>query len=395
MFRSHTMIYDITVLGGGIVGLTIANLCSQAGLSVALVEAKKPNFNWEGSSFDLRCSAINRGSQNIFESIDIWHKIVEMTITPYQRMVVWDAAGFGEIQFDAEEINESNLGHIIENRVMLKALWEKVYQHNIAIILSKPSLVQKESDHILLKLENNAELKSKLIIGADGGNSWLREQGQFTTIKRDYQQKALVANITTELPHQSTAWQRFLATGPLAFLPLSEPHTTSIVWSADLEKNDYLMSLEPNTFCQELAHQFDYRLGKVVSTSERASFPLTMIYAKQSIMERMALIGDAAHVIHPLAGQGVNLGLSDAYCLAEILIHAKNNHYDIGHHLVLRKYERARKGAVRSMIAAMDFFKQSFGSELSFIAGMRSFGLNFVNKNRYLKKRIMLKAMGA
>jgi len=387
--------FDLIILGAGLVGLTAANLCAKQGLSVAVIETKLPSLEWPEKSYDLRCSAISRNSQTIFEKIGVWENIVDARVSPYQKMVVWDAMGFGEIQFDAAEVAEPNLGHIIENRVMIKALWDKAKQNGVFVqVPARPLKLQIEKEAAYLELEDKTVLKSKIIVGADGGRSWVRETAQLKTTNRNYHQQALVATVKTEIAHQNTAWQRFLPEGPLAFLPLSEPDTSSIVWSTTEKKMKALMAMSEAQFCQALAHAFDYRLGKVLSTSERLNFPLTMMYAKQCVAERIALIGDAAHVIHPLAGQGVNLGLSDAECLAEVLGKSKNKGYDVGNYLVLRKYERARKGAVLTMIAAMEFFKQTFGSNFSLIAGLRSFGLNMVNNSQYLKKQIVLRAMG-
>lgn len=388
--------FDIIILGGGLVGLSCANLCANSGLLVAIIEAKKPTLQWSTETIDNRCSAISKGSQQIFEKMHVWDAIIDMRVSPYQHMTVWDSISSGNIEFDAAEVAENDLGFIIENRVMIKALWEKAKtQPNIHIYSpAKPQQYRIDDKEITLTLEDNTILKAKLLIGADGGQSWLREKAKLDTVKRSYQQTALVATVTTEATHQKTAWQRFLPEGPLAFLPLSEPHTSSIVWTSTEEKVQSYLTMPDQEFCDTLAHHFDYRLGKVLSTSERFSFPLSMIYAKQMVAERIALIGDAAHVIHPLAGQGVNLGLADAKALAEVLSYAKQHDYDIGHYLVLRKYERARRGSVLTMLAAMEFFKRTFGSSNSILAGLRSYGLNLVNKNSFLKRQIIFKAMG-
>lgn len=388
---------DIIILGGGLVGLTCANLCTIAGFTTAVIEAKPPLLTWPKNSSDIRCSAISKGSQQIFEKIGVWNAITNMGVSPYQHMTVWDKLGFGAIDFDAKEVSEQNLGYIIENRIMIKALWENLLEEGTNIHLycpAKPEHYEITNDEIILTLDNQKVLKSKLIIGADGAQSWLREKAGLNTLKRSYQQTALVATVKTELPHQKTAWQRFLPEGPLAFLPLSDPHTSSIVWTNTPENIQELLVLSESEFCETLAQNFDYRLGKVLNTSERFSFPLNMVYAKQSVAPRIALIGDAAHVIHPLAGQGVNLGLTDAQVLVETLHNAQLHNYDIGHFLVLRKYERARSSEVLTLLAAMEFFKKLFGSKTSLLAGLRSFGLNMVNNNAFLKRQFILKAMG-
>lgn len=396
--------FDIIILGGGLVGLTAANLCAAQGFSVALIERQEPRLTWDTNHFDIRCSAISKASQNIFQELGIWESMVKDCVSPYQHMHVWDALGFGEITFDATEVNEPNLGHIIENRVMIKALWNHAKQNtNITFFVPASSVnLQIEPEQAILTLDNQACLKAKLIIGADGGHSWLRKFINIESKQQDYQQSAIVATVSTELSHQQTAWQRFLPEGPLAFLPLNidksnqtnQSNFSSIVWTSSTEKSKALMALSEAKFCKELAHAFDYRLGAVLSTSERREFSLSRMHAKRYIGDRIALIGDAIHVIHPLAGQGVNLGLSDAKKLGDILSIASKKANDIGNHLVLRKYERARKGQVLSTLMAMDVFNKTFTNKNALSLGLRSIGLNFVDKMPFLKKKMMLQAMG-
>lgn len=397
----NPLVFDIIILGGGLVGLTAANLCAQQGFSVALIERQEPYLTWDNNHFDVRCSAISKASQNIFQELGVWESMVKDRVSPYQYMHVWDALGFGEITFDAAEVNESDLGHIIENRVMIKALWSQAKQNaNITFFVpASPVNLQIESTQVFLTLDNQACLKAKLIIGADGGHSWLREFIHIESEKHDYHQSAMVATVSTELSHQQTAWQRFLPEGPLAFLPLNieKPNQTnlsSIVWTSSTEKTKVLMDLPDEKFCEELAHAFDYRLGAVLSTSERRDFSLSRMHAKRYISDRVAFIGDAIHVIHPLAGQGVNLGLGDAKKLSEILSLASKKTNDIGNHLVLRKYERARKGQILSTLMAMDVFNKGFTHQNTLTLGLRSIGLNFVDKTAFLKKKMMLQAMG-
>jgi 2-octaprenylphenol hydroxylase len=387
--------FDIIILGGGLVGLAAANLCAQQGFSVALVERQEPHLTWDENHFDIRCSAISKASQILFQEMGVWGSMVKERVSPYQHMHVWDALGFGEITFDAAEVGAANLGHIIENRVMQKALWLHAKQSTRVhfFVPANPTALQVEPDHVFLTLHDQTHLKAKLIIGADGGHSWLREFIHIESKQHDYHQSALVATVRTELSHQQTAWQRFLPEGPLAFLPLNSG-LSSIVWTSTTEKTKTLMSLAEAKFCEELAHAFDYRLGSILSTAERRDFSLSRMHANRYIGNRVALIGDAIHVIHPLAGQGVNLGLGDVQKLVETLSSANKRTSDIGHHLVLRKYERARKGQILSTLLAMDFLNHTFMREDTLSLGLRSIGLNFVDKTAFLKKKMMLQAMG-
>lgn len=388
--------FDIITLGGGLVGLTAAHLCAQNGFSVALVERQEPQLSWDERYFDIRCSAISKASQIIFQEMGVWDSMVKERVSAYECMHVWDALGFGEITFDAAEVGAANLGYIIENRVMQKVLWiyAKQNAHIHFCMPASPVALHVEPEYVFLMLNDQTQLKAKLIIGADGGHSWLREFLHIESKQHNYHQSALVATVSTELSHQRTAWQRFLPEGPLAFLPLNQSNLSSIVWTSTTEKTKALMALTETKFCEELAHAFDYRLGHVLSTAERRDFSLNRLHAKHYIGDRVALIGDAIHVIHPLAGQGVNLGLGDAQKLVKTLSLANKRASDIGHHLVLRRYERARKGQILSTLMAMDFLNQTFARTDTLSLGLRSMGLNFVDKTAFLKKKMVLQAMG-
>ena len=395
---------DIIILGGGLVGLTAANLCAQHGFSVALVERQEPVIISDDKDFDIRCSAISKASQMLFQTIGVWGLMVQQGVSPYQQMHVWDASGFGEITFSAPEVGAADLGHIIENRVMQKALWLHAKQNTGVhfFVPAYPMALQIKPDHVFLTLNDQRDIKAKLIIGADGGHSWLRRFINIESKEYDYHQSALVSTVRTELPHQQTAWQRFLPEGPVAFLPLNSRESrqsdlgnlSTIVWTSTTAKTKALMSLTGAKFCQELAHAFDYRLGRVLSTAERRDFSLSCLRANHYIANRVALIGDAIHLIHPLAGQGVNLGLEDAKKLVEILFLANKRSSDIGHYLILRKYERARKGQILSTSLLMDFLNQTFIRKDTLSIGLRSIGLNLIDKTPFLKKRMILQAMG-
>lgn len=393
--------YDVIILGAGMVGLVTANLCAQNNLTVALVDPKLP-ATWQPSEWDIRCSAVSRRTQNVLESIGVWQRIEGSRVSPYLRMEVWDAFSSGEICFDARELAEPNLGHIIENSLIIQSLWEKYLDQTrdkdrvSYFIPGKPLSFERKSNNIILELEAGQVLSGQLLVGADGAQSWLRETAHIKTKGWSYQQKALVATIETEEPHQATARQCFSKGNVLAFLPLKEPQLSSIVWSTSSEQSDLLLGLEEVEFCKELAHAFDYRLGKVVKAGERRAFPLHMQVVSNYIDERIALVGDAAHVIHPLAGQGVNLGIYDAEVLVQVLKEARNKDaaYDLGQFLLLRRYERARKGHNLAMIAGMEFFKQAFSADVSFLQGIRGLGVNLLNSSKFLKKKLMRQAMG-
>lgn len=390
--------FDVIVLGAGWVGLTAAGLLAEKGFSVAVVEQQAPLVEWlpSAEAFDIRCIAVSKKSEMILQGIGVWDRVLAQRVSPYRKMVVWDALGFGEISFDAADVAEPALGHIVENAVMLKALQETIHQNtNVTLFTSTKPVAIEFIDHaVRIRLTNEIILEAQLVVGADGKYSWVREALGIETTRKDYEQSALIANVTTEAPHQETAWQRFLKTGPLAFLPLNEPYTSSIVWTSTPGSIEALMALSADQFCKELAHQFDYRLGKVLTVSVRNRFALEMLHAKRYVAERTALIGDALHVVHPLAGQGVNLGLYDADALAHVLCAAREKKQDIGHPLVLRRFERSRKASVTAAIAIMDFLKSIFGSDAGCVIGIRSLGVNWLNRTPSVKKKLILHAMG-
>lgn len=394
--NSNNGTYDILVLGGGLVGLTVVNLLAKQGLTVGLLEKNPPSFSSEGLKEDIRFSAISPGSAEIFQSIGVWESIVERGVSAYEKMVVWDAIGFGEISFDACEVNAPNLGTIVQNKIIIQALWEKAKERSeVHFILGKtPCHVIIEKDTVCIQMNDNETVKAKCLVGADGAESWLRTYLKFETTMVDYEQQALVATVETALPHCQTAWQRFLPEGPLAFLPLKEPNQSSIVWSTTPKEAERLMALTAPDFCEILTHQFDHRLGQVLKTSARCTFPLKKIQVKNLVKHRVGLIGDAAHVVHPLAGQGVNLGLIDAKLLAETISKASDAGFDVGDFLVLRRYERSVRGKISSMMMGIDFLKHFFSFKSTAAIGLRSIVLNYFDKSKGLKKQAMWQAMG-
>jgi 2-octaprenylphenol hydroxylase len=308
-------------------------------------------------------------------------------------MHVWDAAGTGEIHFDCADIHEPTLGYIVEQSVIQAALTQRLSEFD-NLTLYRPVKVENfalADNTMRVDLDNGETISTQLLVGAEGAHSYIRYLAGIPYDMHDYGQQAIVANIKTQLPHQFTAWQRFLPTGPLAFLPLQDKHWCSIVWSLDTSHALRLLDLDAGEFHKELQAAFEHKLGTILESSQRAAFPLQSRVVRQYVQPRLALIGDAAHTVHPLAGQGVNLGLLDAATLGEILINAKHN--DFGQQIVLRRYERWRKGHNAMIAGAMYGFKHLFGHTAPPVKWLRNVGLNVTNSSGLAKKIIMRQAM--
>ena len=384
--------YDVVIVGGGMVGATLAvALAEQSTLNIAIVEAFTPKPITESDKPDLRVSALTRASENLFKNLTIWQQLNPSRISQFTDMEVWETQA-STLHFDSADIGEPLLGYIVENRHIQQACLARCKQlSNISLLCpAKPTSLSEQS----LTLENGQVLTADLIVGADGARSLLRDWANIDTHGWDYQQTAVVCTVTTENPHQQTAWQRFLPEGPLAFLPLSHPNQCSIVWSNSTEEAELLCDLDNERFNSALSKAFGDKLGKLVEISERAQFPLKLRHADHYVETGFALVGDAAHTIHPLAGQGVNIGLLDAATLAEVVLEAHEKGRDIGSLHTLNKYQRRRKGDNLAMQMTMDAFKRVFGSELAPVRWARRFGLQTVNQHSVLKNLFMHQASG-
>ncbi len=383
---------DVLIVGGGVAGLSLAARLGGAGLSVTLVDAREPELTWPAGTVDIRVYAITRASERLFAELGIWPRLKELGVSPFREMRVWDAGGSGAVHFDSAEVGQPYLGHIIEARVIVKALCEALAaMPGVALHWTAP--VQTFTGHGGVTLDDARVLEGRLLVGADGADSQVRDAAGIHLRQYDYGQRAIVAVVTTERLHKETAWQRFLPTGPLAFLPLADGRS-SIVWSAERVEAERLMALDNATFCGALSQAFDLRLGQVIACGERKLFPLRRRHAACYVKPGVALIGDAAHVIHPLAGQGVNLGLGDVRELADVVTDAIRKGRNPGDYAVLRRYERARKGPNLAMMTAMDGFKHLFGVSAQPVRFLRSAGLTIFDAAGPLKHRIMRYAMG-
>lgn len=376
------------------VGCAAALSLGRLGYSVVVIEAGQAPV-YPGVEHDLRVSAISPASANLLDELGVWNSILEQRVSPYEKMVVWDASGAGSLTFDAADIGLPQLGHIVENRLINAALVEQMRSSALARYMTETrvSTINWLDDRVSIQLDNGTGLECSLLIGADGGSSQVRASAGLTTRGHSYHQTAIVANVRTELPHGRTAWQRFLSSGPLAFLPLSDG-SCSIVWSADEPVAEELLALDESEFEGRLERAFESRLGSVKLSSAIAGFPLIYANAESYSAHRLVLVGDAAHRIHPLAGQGVNLGLGDVSALESVLSEAQAVGRQAGDSLYLRRYGRARRADASAMMVGMDAIQQLFGSDSRSLQIARNAGLQLVDNAMPLKAFFMHKAAG-
>ncbi|MEH6358662.1 MAG: UbiH/UbiF/VisC/COQ6 family ubiquinone biosynthesis hydroxylase [Pseudomonadales bacterium] len=401
-------VYDVIVVGGGMVGTALAvALASQSvgrPLRIALIEARAPTAMPEidqESAFEPRVSALTQASRQLFRNIGVWSHIARQRHGLMQNMTVWDADGTGHIEFRAEDIGQSELGFIVENHITVAALFERLQDFdNIDLIAPAriEGLSQYHQGQRTVFLDDGRELSAHLVVGADGAMSRVRELAGISHQEKSYQQSAIVTTVKTEQPHQHTAWQRFLETGPLAFLPLrnsdGDDHSCSIVWSLDDDELDAKMALDDDAFSVVLARAFENRLGDITAVDKRFAFPLRQRHADQYVQHGLALVGDAAHTIHPLAGQGVNLGLMDVAVLTEELMRASQRQLGLGDLCVLQRYQRRRRGDNAQMMGTMSGFKLLFGESALPVRWLRNTGMNWLNELGPVKNRVAANAMG-
>lgn len=389
--------YDIIIVGSGIVGMTAAlALAQKTSLNIALLDAKPISPEWQKEKYAQRVSAISLASQRLFQHLHVWEAIQAKRISPYQEMRVWDAHGEGEIHFDSASVHVDTLGYIVEDDVMRAGLFEKIQTCSNITVVAPCQLAKLEETPGAIVLSNTAgeTLTTQLLIAADGGNSWVREQAAIELTCKDYAHTAIVATVQTAFSHQRTAWQRFASTGPLAFLPLAQENTCSIVWSVLPAEAEKILALDDESFQKRLAQEFSYKLGDITATTERLHFPLQMRHVKNYVKSRMAFIGDAAHTLHPLAGQGVNLGLLDAACLVDVVVTAVTKQRDFASLATLRRYERWRKADNAAMLAVVAGLKQLFASESVSVQRARNFGLQVTNQLKFVKNCLVNYALG-
>jgi len=386
--------FDVVIIGGGMVGATLARALAATPLRIALVEAAPTNTVVKQGRFDLRVSAITRASQRIFEALGVWQGMLQRGVSPFREMHVWEVAG-KELHFDSADLSEACLGHIIENSVISASLYDGLEaQANLQCLFGRRCRqLQRTPQGWEVELDDGTRLQAALLAGADGSRSWLRQQAGIIVRGWDYDHAAVVTYVKTEMPHQETAWQRFVEKGALAFLPLNDGYS-SIVWSTQPQRAQQLCEMPADVFAEELATAFAARLGRIGEVGPRAMYPLRFLMAEQYVQEGIALLGDAAHTMHPLAGQGVNLGLLDAAALAEVIQNARQARRPIGNIQTLRRYERWRRSENLSMLVMVDQIQRLFANEQPLLRWMRSTGMGLVGRLPLLKDEVIEHAMG-
>lgn len=383
---------DVIVVGGGLVGASCALALTQQGLSVILLDSKPSSGNLPKQAWDSRIYAISPGNAVWLQSLGVWDMLDCERVCVIDGMQIWADANDAPLEFISYEANATSLGFIVENQQLQYALRSALERAGITLLTGvECTELRVEREKAVLKTSDGRCLETKLVIAADGGNSWLRAQADIPVQSHDYRQMGVVANFETELPHQNIARQWFHEDGVLAWLPLPD-NRISMVWSAGNDKARYLLSLDADALAMEVAMAGVNKLGLLKTITAAVAFPLIMQTARQLVQPRLALVGDAAHQIHPLAGQGVNLGFRDVIALTGVL-EEKNTHQDIGDVVLLRHYERARKTDMLTMRHLTHGLHSLFANEQAMVKKLREWGVSLTNRQPGLKRYLIKRAL--
>ncbi|WP_416773583.1 2-octaprenyl-3-methyl-6-methoxy-1,4-benzoquinol hydroxylase [Pseudomonas sp. RHF3.3-3] len=391
---------DVLIVGAGMVGSALALALKDSGLQVLLLDGGPMSVKPFDplAPFEARVSALSAASQRILERLGVWPGIAGRRASPYRDMQVWDGSGTGQIHFSAASVHAEVLGHIVENRVVQDALLDRLHDCDMGLLANaRLEQMRRSGDDWLLTLADGRKLRAPLVVAADGANSAVRRLAGCATREWDYMHHAIVTSVRSSQPHRMTAWQRFTDDGPLAFLPLErdgQQDWCSIVWSTTPGEAERLMALDEASFRHELERAFEGRLGEVLAVDPRVCVPLRQRHAKRYVAEGLALIGDAAHTIHPLAGQGVNLGFLDAAVLAEVLLRAVERGERLASVKVLSRFERRRMPHNLGLMAAMEGFERLFQADPLPLRWLRNTGLRVVDQMPEAKALFVRQALG-
>ena len=410
--------YDVVVAGAGMGGAAFAALLATKELAtsengkklrIAVLEARPFQMPDLSKTFDPRVVALTEPSRQLLETVGVWEHIAQQRVCPYQRMEVWEADGTGHIEFDCAEVRQPSLGHIVENALIVESLLQRLDELENVELLCPAKVVgldrkpvegraRGDEEGIAISLDDGSVVSTKLLAAADGAQSKVRELCGLQLREWDYGHHAIVTTVTTEKNHNFTARQRFLPDGPLAFLPLQtesgDCHQCSIVWSQQEDVAESLMSLDDAAFCTALEQAGSSSLGKIISVDKRYKIPLKQRHAVDYVVPGVALMGDAAHTIHPLAGQGVNLGFQDVIALVEEVERAVNRGLSPGDMSTLQRYQRRRKPHNLGTMAVMEGFKRLFEDQSLPVRLLRNDGMSAVNRLGPIKNLVIRQAMG-
>ncbi len=385
---------DVAVVGGGMVGAAAALALARAGFATALLEARAPQPWSAADEVDLRVVGLAPSSIALLHELDVWTSIRDARSGPYAHMHVWDSESGAAIDFDAADEGRDLLGHIVENNLVQWTLWQALEAAGVRRLCpAEVRGMEARGDRVTLELADGDSLAARLVVAADGAASPLRAMAGIATRGRDYAQRAVVAHVATERPHERTAWQRFLPSGPLALLPLADGRS-SIVWSLPAAEAQRVLALDDAAFLHELGVASDFRLGRITATTKRAAFPLKLQLAETYQAERFVLLGDAAHAVHPLAGQGVNLGLRDVADLRDVLVVACDTGGDFAASQVLRRYARRRRSADTLDARGFDALARIYAWQAPPLVAARTLGVRLCDRLAPLKRRIARHAAG-
>ena len=389
------MNYQVTIVGGGVAGALLALYLGKARVNTCLIDKGKPSLKL-ANPFVGRTTSLNLSSINSLREAGIWETI-EKNSQQFEEIYVWDAEGSSSVQFNAAEISRKDLGVIVHNNIILEAIFNELEKIPEIKLIEDDSLMDIKHDPHKVEISTHAGLNitSELLIGADGSLSKVRDLSQIPIRTWSYQQQALVASVVTEKSLNKTAFQIFTDTGPIALLPLAQgSNEASLIWSTDEEYGQKILKLERNLLMQELRLKTEDRFGEIICEEDIDSFPLHQLHAKKFYKGRSILVGDSAHTIHPLAGQGLNLGIADVKELSELLTSANRYGRALYDKEILRSYSKRREPESYKMIALMEAFKRGFGSENIWIKLGRSFAFDFANNTKALKQRLIKEAAG-
>jgi 2-octaprenylphenol hydroxylase len=400
---------DVVISGAGMVGSALACALAPSGVRIQLLEQRSGSLRqWleesdaatDQGELDVRVSALNLASVQLLSALSAWAGVAARRAAAYTDMEVWDGDSSGRIHFSADALHENCLGYIVENRVILAALHERLAQHeNVALIsgVTPQQVSPPAADGAReLLLSDGRHLVTRLLVGADGAESPTRRLAGIGATAWDYGHHAIVTSVRSEQPHAHTCWQCFTEDGPLALLPLAVEgdRTLSLVWSTSPDHAASLMALDETGFCAALGRAFQHRLGRIEGCDQRRAIALRQRHAHHYVEAGLALVGDAAHTIHPLAGQGVNLGFMDAAALAEVLLAARERGESWGSEAVLRRFQRQRRSANLSMAATMEGFRRLFAPQPPLLTLLRGCGMSLTDRLGPVKRQLALQAMG-